>query len=444
MYGDEERMESIEQSFLAKLLAYPEEIADLPSTLFPSHFLTPFLSDVWDAMRGLWARGVGICPTSVCKELADRGQLTSRDDENFIHKLWGTSGTSADILWCADVIRTDWQRREAAKECNRAAQALKASDANLPAVLDCLGAKLDDITKCSLPGGPRPMVDDLERVYSEARSVAETGAHNRGVLTGFARLDRCTSGLQPGTLTVLAAQTAMGKTSLAMNIAVNAAKADAGVVVFFSMEMGRCELAGRVASSETGLDLRRVADGKLSREEWRSYSAAQPHLELVGGKLLLDVSGRITPAVIRGHLRRIQRKQPIALVVVDYLQLCGASERAESQYVKTSMISGDLKAIAVDFDVPVLALSQLSREAARRGGEPRLSDLRDSGTIEQDANTVIFIHRSDRASGDLAQSEATIIVAKNRSGPTGKFTAVWNANCVRFSEPACDRVCPRD
>ena len=145
------------------------------------------------------------------------------------------------------------------------------------------------------------------------------------------------------------------------------------------------------------------------------------------------MSGRVTPTSIRAHLRRLGRSHKIALVIVDYLQLCGTAEKAESQYVRTSMISGALKGIAVDFDVPVLALSQLSRDAARRSGEPRLSDLRDSGTIEQDANVVVFIHREvGHDQGD--PESATIIVAKNRNGPTGKFKMHWNPHCVRFSD----------
>ena len=154
-----------------------------------------------------------------------------------------------------------------------------------------------------------------------------------------------------------------------MNAAAHVAKNEDGVVVIFSMEMGRHELANRLAASETGLDLRRLTEGQLKDGEWARLEQAQGELAKVGENILLDVSGRVSTASIRTHLRRIAINRKIALVIVDYLQLCGTAERAESQYVKTSMISGDLKAIAVDFDVPVLALSQLSREAARRTGE---------------------------------------------------------------------------
>jgi replicative DNA helicase len=231
---------------------------------------------------------------------------------------------------------------------------------------------------------------------ARAKATAQAGGSTGGTSTGFAKLDWWTAGLHPSNLIVLAALTGMGKTALAANIAANVARADTGAVVVFSMEMGRLEMAARLSASEVELDLRRLTGGELSEHELQRLDQAQEGLQAVGRNILLDVSGRVTAATIRTHLRRIARRQAIALVIVDYLQLCGTSAKAESQYVRTAMISADLKAIAVDFDVPVLALSQLSREAARRGGEPKLSDLRDSGTIEQDANVVVFIHRGPR------------------------------------------------
>jgi replicative DNA helicase len=277
------------------------------------------------------------------------------------------------------------------------------------------------------------MCEDLTVVMARAKATAQAGGSTGGTSTGFAKLDWWTAGLHPSNLIVLAALTGMGKTALAANIAANVARADTGAVVVFSMEMGRLEMAARLSASEVELDLRRLTGGELSEHELQRLDQAQEGLQAVGRNILLDVSGRVTAATIRTHLRRIARRQAIALVIVDYLQLCGTSAKAESQYVRTAMISADLKAIAVDFDVPVLALSQLSREAARRGGEPKLSDLRDSGTIEQDANVVVFIHR-DQGSNPNTDTDASIIVAKNRNGPIGKCTMRWSPKSVRFVE----------
>lgn len=430
---DQDRMFSVEQSLIGAFLTFPEAYEEVHDGLYPTHFSDPYLSRIYEAMQALAGREVGLSPTAVGQELRNRGHLRTSDGEQYLHDLWGSSATAANAQWCADEIRGAWQKREAAKVSAEAAAALHVPGADLDAILDKLFNQLENAAKCSRPTGPRPMTADMENAYTQAKAAAELGDRTVGLSTGYARLDWCTSGLQKSNLIVLAAQTGVGKTSLAMNIAVNAALSGEGVVVIFSMEMSRSELACRLAASQTGLDLQCLSSGRLNDQQWGKYTEAQPGLKAIANDILLDVSGRVTPTSIRAHLRRLGRRHKIALVIVDYLQLCGTAERAESQYVRTSMISGSLKGIAVDFDVPILALSQLSREAARRTGEPRLSDLRDSGTIEQDANVVVFIHReAGHHQGD--PESATIIVAKNRNGPTGKFKMHWNPNCVRFSD----------
>lgn len=426
---------AIEQSLIAAILAYPQALDELQGDLKPHQFADRGLGAAFDAMLRLANQGVPISPTAVAFELRRTGQLETDDDEQFLHDLWGSSGSAANAQWCADQIRSAWQLREAAHACSCAARELLLPGADLGKVVDLLQGRLQAVENCSLPTGPRDMCEDLSSVFVRTKAAAQSGGHPVGPPTGYPKLDRCISGLQPSSLIVLAALTGIGKTALAVNIAANVARTNAGAVVVFSMEMGRPELAARLSASETELDLRLLTGGQLSDQELGRLDMAQEGLQAIGRNILLDVSGRVTPATIRTHLRRIARRQKISLVVVDYLQLCGTSERAESQYVRTSMISADLKALAVDFNVPVLALSQLSREAAKRAGEPRLSDLRDSGTIEQDANVVMFIHRRPGTAPNAA-AEASIIVAKNRNGPIGKCTMHWNPKSVRFTEPS--------
>lgn len=426
--------QSIEHSLIAAILAYPQTLSELEGDLQPHQFVDRQMAATFGAMLRLDAQGTSISPTSVGFELRKTGQLDS-DDEQFLHELWGSSGSAANAQWCADRIRRAWQLREAALACTSAAREFRKVDADLGTVVDALICKLQSVQDSSLPAGPRAMSADLDAVAARARAGAQSGAMRSGTSTGFARVDWWTSGLQPSNLIVLAALTGMGKTALATNIAANVARAGVGAVVVFSMEMGRLEMAARVSASEAGVDLRRLTGGDLSEHELRCLDQAEGRLLAVGRNLLLDVSGRVTAATMRAHLRRIARQQAIALVVVDYLQLCGTTERAESLYARTAMISADLKALAVDFDVPVLALSQLSREAARRGGEPKLADLRDSGTIEQDANVVIFIHR-EQGSTPNADTDASIIFAKSRNGPIGKCTMRWNPQSVRFEDSA--------
>lgn len=431
---DKDPMFSIEQSLIGGLLVDGDAILEISTDLYPSHFANEKLGSIYDAMKAVAHEGIAISPTSIGKRLRDRGEAKASAMEQYLHELWGSSASAADARWCAEEIRKAWRLRETGKACSEAVIALRADGVVHEEIVDKLQDRLDLIIKGSQSRGPRPMGQDIERCYLDSRTVADTGG-TTGISTGYSRLDWWTAGLQGQSLIVLAAMTAMGKTSLAMNIAGNVARADAGIVVIFSMEMGRRELAGRLIAAETGLDLRRMTAGELGDKEWGRYDEAKSTLTPIADRIMLDVSGQVTPTTIRAHLRRLQRRHEISLVIVDYLQLCGTAERAESQYVRISTISGALKAIAVDFDVPVLALSQLSREAARRNGEPRLSDLRDSGTIEQDANVVVFIHQDIAGRGNAGATDtAEIIVAKNRNGPTGKFKMHWNPASVRFSD----------
>lgn len=434
-----DRMANVEQSFIAAMLLDPDVLGDLAGRLCPSHFANREPGLIYDAARGLHSRDVAVSPTAVVEELRRRGQLTP-ELELDVHELWGSSGSAANARWCADQIIAAWQARELDKACVEARKALHEPDPDRVAIQDRLEAQIEKIGKFSQSIGPRSICEDLLQVTVEAEKAERLGGRPRGVPTGFANLDHTISGLQNSQLVVLAAQTSKGKSALAMNIAANVARRSDGVVVVFSLEMGRQEIAARISASDCGIDLQRIQNGRLGPGEWVRLVDAQSHLRAIGENILLDVSGRITPMAIRTHLRSIVRKRKIALVIVDYLQLCAPSERAESQYVRTSQISGDLKAIAVDLDVPVLALSQLSRDAARRGGEPRLSDLRDSGSIEQDANVVLFIHRE---SGDMDGGDAAwIIVAKNRNGPTGKFAINWDPLTVRFTDRPRSHVAP--
>lgn len=434
-----DRMANIEQSIVAALLMDPTALEDLVGRLFPSHFANREQRIIYDAMRGLHGRGADVHPTSVVEELRRRKQLTAEREAD-VHELWGSSGSAATAPWCADQIIEAWRARETMRACLETVRALKEPDADRAVIEDRLQAELAKVGACARLSGPRPMTDDLVEVAVLAEQAARGEGRLRGLSTGFAVLDRALGGLLKGQFVILAARTAFGKSAMAMNIAAHVASQDRGVVVVFSMEMGRAELAARLASAASGVELQRIVNGSLSSHEWVRLMESQSQVAAVGQNLFLDVTGRVTPAVIRSHLRRLARQMPIALVVVDYLQLCGSAQKAESQYVRTTQISGDLKAMAVDLDVPVLALSQLSRDAARRGGEPRLSDLRDSGSIEQDANVVLFIHREsdDMDGGDAA----SIIVAKNRNGPTGKIAVDWDPLTVRFTDRPRSHVAP--
>jgi replicative DNA helicase len=266
--------------------------------------------------------------------------------------------------------------------------------------------------------------------------------------THYVVLDQMTSGLQKGELIIIAARPSMGKTALAINIAQNAAITSKATVAVFSLEMSKESLLRRMLSSQSGVDQRKLQTGFLGRED---HGKLQHALEqLVEAHLFIDDSAGISLAEMRAKARRLkQNAGGLDLIVVDYLQLMSATlpsmggKRYENRTQEVSAISRGLKALAKELNVPVIALSQLSRASERRGDDkrPMLSDLRESGSIEQDADVVAFIHREayynrDEEMSDSDKARSEIILAKQRNGPTGTVHLNFNSNCTRFSNPA--------
>ncbi len=283
----------------------------------------------------------------------------------------------------------------------------------------------------------------IDNLYKESREVT-------GLATHYTVLDQMTSGLQKGELVILAARPSMGKTALAINMAQNAAVSSKATVAVFSLEMSKESLLRRMLSAQSGVDQRKLQTGFLGRED---HGRLQHALEqLIEAPLFIDDTAGISLAEMRAKARRLkQNAGALNLIVVDYLQLMTATlpsaggKRYENRTQEVSAISRGLKALAKELDVPVIALSQLSRSSERRGDDkrPMLSDLRESGSIEQDADVVMFIHREAYYSRDEEMSQedkarSEIIIAKQRNGPTGTAHLNFNSNCTRFSNPAAD------
>ncbi len=283
----------------------------------------------------------------------------------------------------------------------------------------------------------------IDNLYKESREVT-------GLATHYTVLDQMTSGLQKGELIIIAARPSMGKTALAINIAQNAAVQSKAVVAVFSLEMSKESLLRRLLSAQSGVDQRKLQTGFLGRDD---HGKLQHALEqLVEAPLFIDDTAGISLAEMRAKARRLkQNSGGLDLVVVDYLQLMSATlpsaggKRYENRTQEVSAISRGLKALAKELNVPVIALSQLSRASERRGDDkrPMLSDLRESGSIEQDADVVAFIHREayynrDEEMSQDERAKSEIILSKQRNGPTGTVHLNFNSNCTRFSNPAAD------
>lgn len=301
-------------------------------------------------------------------------------------------------------------------------------------------------------------VDKIGNLLSQTLKEIEFRSDNQGAMdvgckTGLRDLDECLLGLRPGQLVVLAARPGMGKTSLASNIMVHAAMKQRKAVLFMSLEMTKEEVCERMISFVSGVDLHKIKTGKLNPEDFEELFYAAEQCE--EAPLYVDDRSIVTPYDVLAQARKIKsllqmekKGIELGLVVVDYIQIMkSGSSFHENRSIEVAAITGGLKMIAKDLKVPVLALSQLNREVARRGVEvkkPQLSDLKDSGAIEADADVVMFIHREQGPENDSrAPSEAEIIVAKHRAGPTKGVKVTWLGHLTKFSDHIAPAFMPQ-
>ena len=281
-------------------------------------------------------------------------------------------------------------------------------------------------------GGPEAIRHVLEGVMERIDELHALEGDIIGVPTGYIDLDRRTTGFQKGDLIVIAGRPSMGKTALALNIVESAAIRTKLAAVVFSMEMSSEQLTMRFMSSVGGIDVHKIRTGKLDDLEWPRLTSALTMLN--ESRIFLDDSGDLTPTELRARCRRLKREHDIGLVVVDYLQLMHVPGTSENRATEISEISRSLKALARELSVPVVALSQLNRSLeARSEKRPMLSDLRESGAIEQDADLILFIYRDEVYNEEsIHKGEAEIIIGKQRNGPTGKVTLTFQGSMARF------------
>jgi replicative DNA helicase len=278
----------------------------------------------------------------------------------------------------------------------------------------------------------------LKESFEHIAVLHEAGAEITGVPSGFRDLDRITSGFQPGNLIVVAARPSMGKSALALNMAANLGVRKDIPVALFTLEMSKAEVTQRLMCSEGRVESQRLRSGKLQPEDWSRLTGACSHLE--NAPIYVDDTGSITMMEIRSKARRLKTREPkLGLIIVDYLQLMTSGASIENRVQEVSQISRQLKVLARDLEVPIVALSQLSRAVEQRQDKrPILSDLRESGAIEQDADVVAFIFRDEYYTKDESehQGEAELIVAKHRNGPTDTVKLSFVRRYAKFSDPA--------
>lgn len=422
-----------EQAILGSLLIDQGAIVNLPY-LQPADFYLERNGWVFQGIKDLWDKQTPADLVTLSDLLEQRGQLGEIGGEAYLSQLINATPTSIHAEHYARIVERDALKRRlmdtAAKIAKMAYETgepeeLLSKAENL--LLEALSSRVEDKTTF--------MGDLASLVYDHIERVRRAGGIT-GIPTGLTDLDKLTGGFQRSDMIVMAGRPGMGKTSLAMQIAKNAAKKHGKRSLFFSLEMGKEQLAQRVMSSETGIEVNRLRTGNVRDEEWDTFFRAQE--AMASYPIAIDDTATLTPALMRSKAIRHQARFGLDLVIVDYLQLMASDRREQNRHQEISLISRGCKTLARELNIPVIALSQLSREVEhRRDKRPMLSDLRESGAIEADADMVIFLYR-DEVYNDKTEfpNVAELIIAKHRSGPTGAILAYFRKHLTEFVDLA--------
>ena len=423
-----------EQAVLGSMLIDSRCIADVIGMLRPEDFYLQQNRDIYETIYSMFNFSEVVDPVTVLDKLKTRGAFTEQST-SYVMQLMEITPTAANVRQYAQIVRDKALLRaisEAATEIN---ESVYENAGTAGEILENAEKKIFALRKDSAGDSLEHIGTVLLKVFDRLQELADSGNAFPGLSSGLMDLDRKINGLNKSDLILIAARPGMGKTSLALNITLNAAKKSGKTIAFFSLEMSREQLGMRLMSNESFVDNQKLATGQLSEEEWSKLGLASSALSQTD--IRVDDNPTITVAEINAKCRRLDN---LALVVVDYLQLMTSSgERSSSNENRqqiVSDISRALKIMAKELNVPVICLSQLSRaNESRQDKRPMLSDLRESGAIEQDADIVLFLYRDDYYHEDSPEKNvAECIVAKNRHGETGTVRLQWLPQFTTFSD----------
>jgi replicative DNA helicase len=441
LVGEQERPTSVhaEMTILGAMLVEPVAIIDATMLLKTDDFALDSHRKIYDSMLHLVEVGHAVDIVTVADYLRKKKELDSVGGLPYLASLSEGLPRKLSIESYVRIVRDKSLMRQLLTVCDMGM--IEASDQSREAldVLNQVTSRLTEISEHAVTGGFSDIAAIVKDSFGSIDALYEQGREVTGLATHYIEFDRMTSGLQESELIIIAARPSMGKTAWAINIAENAAVRGGKVVAVFSLEMSKASLLRRMLASQALVNSKAIQTGMLMRDDRAKLIKG---LEaLMESKIFIDDTPGITLAEMRAKARRLKQQHGrLDLIVIDYLQLMtGSSSNAkgfENRTQEVSAISRGLKALAKEMKVPVVALSQLSRASEQRGGDkkPLLSDLRESGSIEQDADVVCFIHREeyyDRENEDL-KGKAEIIIAKQRNGPTGNIQLAYLADYTRF------------
>ncbi|HEY0907963.1 MAG TPA: replicative DNA helicase [Candidatus Paceibacterota bacterium] len=423
-----------EQALLGSVCLRPEAIHDVNDIVKEDDFYSDKHRVIWNAMMELSSKGNPIDLLSLSSKLKDLGSLDRVGGASYLSELVQLVPSASNARHYAGIVQKKAMMRKLIEAGEHITHTGFAEEGELEEIIDTAEKRLFDVTNAIGSHKFVELKDTLGEAWDRIDRLHNTRDELRGVPTGFAALDNKLSGFQKSDLIILAARPSMGKTSFALDIARMAAVNHKIPVGIFSLEMSSQQLVDRMLAAESRVDAWKLRTGKgLSVEQ--DFTRIRDAMEkLAKAPIFIDDQPGNNILKMRAIARRLKSEKSLGLVIVDYLQLMTPMNSAKDNVVQqVTEISRSLKNLARDLEVPVIALSQLSRAVEQRGGKPRLSDLRDSGSIEQDADVVMFIHREKDESGEQARSnDATILIEKHRNGPTGEIQLHFDADKATF------------
>ncbi len=425
-----------EQSVLGSLMLDKEAIIRVADLLKPDDFYRGIHGIVYQIMLGLYEKNEPIDLLSLTNRLEEKNKLEEIGGHTYLTSLVNMVPTAAHVTHYAKIVRNKKTLRDLIDTSHKITELSYQEPEDIESLVDEAEQKIFGVSQQSISQKFMPVKESLEGAFERIDKLHRGDEVTRGIPTGFSDLDNYLAGFQKSDLIILAARPSLGKTSMALDFVRHAATKNKTPIAFFSIEMSKEQLVDRLICSQAEVDLWRMRTGRLSGEgPDNDFQRIQRSLdELSAAPIFIDDTPSPTVIQMRAMARRLQAEHKLGLIVIDYLQMIQPRNPNDSPVQQVTEISRNLKALAREINVPVLALSQLSRAVENRSPAiPKLSDLRDSGSIEQDSDVVLMIYREDKDKRDSERKNiAELIIAKHRNGPIGKIELFFNESHVSF------------
>ncbi|WP_372735679.1 replicative DNA helicase [Nocardioides sp.] len=425
-----------EQSVLGAMLISKDAIADVTENLRGNDFYRPSHETIHDAIIDLYGRGEPVDMITTAAELHRRGELQRIGGAPYLHTLSANVPIAANAGYYADIVREKAVLRRLVDAGTKIVQIGYAGEGDVDDIVDTAQAEVYKITEKRSSEDYAPLSEIMAGVLDEIEAIGNREAGLYGVPTGFADLDELTNGLHAGQMVIVAARPGAGKSTFALDLC-RAASIHANMATaFFSLEMTRSEITMRLLSAEAKIPLNHIRNGNMNDDDWNKL--ARKMGEVSSAPMFIDDSPNMTMMEIRAKARRLKQRHDLRLMVIDYMQLMTSGKKVESRQLEVSEFSRQIKLLAKELSIPIIALSQLNRGPEQRSDKrPMLSDLRESGSLEQDADMVVLLHRDDMYERESTRpGEADLIVAKHRNGPTRDITVAFQGHYSRFVDMA--------